>query len=168
MKKFNLMVTAVSIAAVLFSCGNNASENAVTKDTSAVKNATETVKAMDTAIIQDGQSVFFDNNLKDGDVVKSPLVVHFGVKGMKVLPIDSGVVANCGHHHLLVDTLDFVAAGNMVPMGSSKILHFGKGQTQSKPLELKPGQHTLTLQFANGTHTSYGMRMSKTIHITVK
>ncbi|MBL7811601.1 MAG: DUF4399 domain-containing protein [Bacteroidetes bacterium] len=121
----------------------------------------------DTTTIENGQEVFFDG-LKEGDVVKSPLTVKFGVKGMKVMPADSGLLAGTGHHHLLMDTLGFVPAGKPVPMGIASILHFGKGQTESKPLTLKPGKHRLTLQFANGHHISYGVRMSKTIEIEVK
>jgi hypothetical protein len=45
-------------------------------------------------------------------------------------------------------------------------LHFGKGQTETE-VTLKPGEHKLTLQFADGAHRSYGPKMSKTIKITV-
>jgi hypothetical protein len=52
-------------------------------------------------------------------------------------------------------------------MKDSTHLHFGKGQTVDT-LKLSPGTHTLTLQFADGTHMSYGKDWSSTITITVK
>jgi len=169
MKNMYHIFTAATIAAVLFSCGGNTT---VTDNVDSAKNHTESqdhpAMAMDTAIITEGQSVLFESGLKDGETVKSALVVHFGVKGMKVMPLDSGVKANAGHFHLIIDTLGFIPAGTMVPMGSPKVTHYGKGQTESKPLDLKPGKHTLTLQFADGMHTSYGVRMSKTIEVVVK
>ena len=45
-------------------------------------------------------------------------------------------------------------------------IHFGGGQTEAD-VELTPGEHTLTLQFANGMHQSYGADWSKTITVTV-
>src|SRR3990170_4731017 len=39
---------------------------------------------------------------KNGDTVRSPFTVQFGLKGMGIAP--AGVnLANTGHHHLLVD-----------------------------------------------------------------
>ncbi len=52
-----------------------------------------------------------------------------------------------------------------MPTDSTHI-HFGKGQTNTD-LELNPGMHTLTLQFADGLHQSYGEKMSATIEIEV-
>ena len=46
-------------------------------------------------------------------------------------------------------------------------IHFGKGQTVDT-LALTPGTHTLTLQFANGVHESYGKDWSKTITVEVE
>lgn len=109
--------------------------------------------------------VFFAN-LKDGETVASPLTIKFGVKNIKIR--SAGEDANdhlSGHHHLIID-------GKAVPEGevvnkSDKSLHFGKGETETK-LTLPKGPHTLTLQFADGAHRSYGEAMSTTIHINVK
>ncbi|MFI5221698.1 MAG: DUF4399 domain-containing protein, partial [Bacteroidia bacterium] len=60
----------------------------------------------------------------------------------------------------------FIEKGQMVPNDKTH-LHFGKGQT-ADTLSLPPGHHTLTLQFANGMHQSYGKDWSKTISVTVK
>ena len=54
----------------------------------------------------------------------------------------------------------------MVPADATH-LHFGKGQTETM-LKLTPGKHTLTLQFADGAHQSYGPDLSSTITVEVK
>jgi hypothetical protein len=101
---------------------------------------------------------------KDGATVPTTFTVKFGVEGMKIANAGT-TTPGTGHHHLIVDG-EAVPKGQAVPTDSTHI-HFGKGQTQTK-LTLKPGPHTLTLQFADGAHLSYGDMMSQTIHITVK
>ena len=100
----------------------------------------------------------------DGATVSSPFKVRFGVSGMSVAPAGE-VVADSGHHHLIIDGGP-VPAGEVVPATPTS-LHFGKAQTETE-LTLPPGKHTLTAQFANGAHQSYGPAMSQTITITVK
>ena len=56
--------------------------------------------------------------------------------------------------------------GETIPANETHI-HYGKGQTEAT-IELSPGKHTLTLQFANGIHQSYGEAWSKTITVNVK
>ena len=70
-----------------------------------------------------------------------------------------------GHHHLIINE-KFLQKGTVVP-ADAKHIHFGKGQTEYD-LNLEPGAHTLTLQFADGLHRSYGKELSKTISITVE
>lgn len=108
--------------------------------------------------------VFF-KNLKDGQTVTSPFKVEMGVSGMEVVP-SGEIKAGTGHHHILIDAGDSLAAGTVVPSDSAH-LHFGKGQTETE-LTLAPGQHTLTLQFADGIHRSYGSRLATSITVTVK
>ncbi len=100
----------------------------------------------------------------NGAVVSSPFKVRFGVAGMKVEPAGD-VIANSGHHHLLIN-LDAIKAGDEIPF-TPKHMHFGKGQTEAD-VKLEPGNYTITAQFANGEHKSYGAAMSQTIKITVK
>ncbi|ANC46055.1 rod shape-determining protein RodA [Pandoraea pnomenusa] len=100
----------------------------------------------------------------DGAVVSNPVVVKFGVEGMTVKPAGE-VVANTGHHHLIIDG-DPIPAGQVVPADDSH-LHFGKGQTETT-VNLTPGDHALTMQFADGAHRSYGPAMSQTIKVHVK
>jgi len=103
-------------------------------------------------------------NLKNGDTVSSPVIVQMGVKGKTVEPAGA-LNAGKGHHHLIVDG-SYIEKGQMV-MKDSTHLHFGKGQTVDT-LKLSPGQHTLTLQFADGTHMSYGKDWSSSVSIFVK
>ena len=103
----------------------------------------------------------------DGETLHSPVTVRFGLKGLGVAP--AGVkFDNTGHHHLLVDT-DFGELKLDAPLpATDKILHFGKGQTETS-LTLTPGKHTLELVFADYLHTSFDPPLhSKKITITVK
>lgn len=100
----------------------------------------------------------------DGATVTSPFKVRFAVNGMEVKPAGE-VTANTGHHHLLINA-EPIKTGEAVPFDETH-LHFGKGQTETE-VKLPPGQYTLTMQFANGAHQSYGAPMSNTIKITVK
>ncbi|MES2857375.1 MAG: DUF4399 domain-containing protein, partial [Bdellovibrionota bacterium] len=59
-----------------------------------------------------------------------------------------------------------VKRGEVVP-ADDRHIHFGLGQTETT-VKLPKGKHTLTLQFADGNHASYGEMMSQTISITVK
>jgi len=56
--------------------------------------------------------------------------------------------------------------GTVVPKDSTH-LHFGKGQTETT-VQLTPGKHKLTLQFADGLHRSYGGKLATTISVNVK
>ena len=110
------------------------------------------------------EGVYFiapDNNA----TVTSPFTAKFGVKGLEIRPAAEGFMEGTGHHHLLVD-LPFVKKGEAIPFDEQH-LHYGKGQTEAS-IELPPGKHTLTLQFANATHKSYGKGYSKTITVNVK
>ena len=100
----------------------------------------------------------------DGATVGRTFKVVMEVEGMEIKP--AGTVAEkTGHHHLLVDAAA-IPEGKVIPK-SAKQLHFGKGQTETT-LKLAPGKHTLTLQFGNGNHVSYGEDMSATITVTVR
>jgi Domain of unknown function (DUF4399) len=104
---------------------------------------------------------------RDGAVVQGPVTVRFGLKGMGIAP--AGVkFDNTGHHHLLVDT-DFSELKLDAPLpATDKILHFGKGQTETT-LTLAPGKHTLEIVLADYLHTSFDPPLhSKKITITVK
>ena len=96
-------------------------------------------------------------NLKDGDSVKSPIKIQFGLSGMGVAP--AGVEKpSTGHHHLLIDTtLTPEQAKEPIPADDHH-LHFGGGQTETT-LTLPPGRHTLQLCSAIG-RTFHSIRRS--------
>ena len=110
---------------------------------------------------QDG--VYFEN-IKNHAKVPTEFLLKFGVKGMTVKPAGT-LEEKKGHHHVIVDG-SAIAEGTVIPMDATH-LHFGKGQTENL-MKLAPGKHTLTLQFANGSHASYGPKWSKTIHVEVE
>ena len=101
----------------------------------------------------------------DGEHVKGPVHVVFGLKVMGVAP--AGVkFDNTGHHHLLVDT-DVPADLSQPLPATDNVRHFGKGQTETS-LDLPPGKHTLQLLFADATHTPFAPNVaSKKITIVV-
>lgn len=108
------------------------------------------------------QSVSFASPENEAQV-KSPVKVVMQVQGMEIQAAGE-VLPNSGHHHLIIDGAS-IPEGDVVPADETHI-HFGKGQTEAE-VELSPGKHTLTLQFANGAHLSYGADMSQTITVEV-
>ena len=100
----------------------------------------------------------------NGATVTSPFKVKFAVTGMEVKAAGD-MTANTGHHHLIINGAP-VKAGESVPFDATH-MHFGKGQTEAE-VKLAPGRYTLTMQFANGAHQSYGEAMSNTITVNVK
>jgi hypothetical protein len=101
---------------------------------------------------------------KDGASVSSPVHVRFGVDGMSIAPAGT-MTDGTGHHHLLVDGKP-LPKGTVIPANETS-LHYGKGQTEAE-VKLPPGDHTLTLQFGDGAHRSYGPEMSQTIKVHVQ
>lgn len=99
----------------------------------------------------------------NGAKVPSKFKVTMGVDGYKIAPVGT-MTKETGHHHLIVDGGP-IPEGTVVPTDKTH-LHFGKGQTETE-LELPPGKHKLTLQFADGAHRSYGPAMSNTIEVEV-
>lgn len=143
-----------------------ACSNGTNTENTANKITIEKTLALDTTAIAFGQEVYFEN-LEDMQIVSSPLTIKMGVKGMEVEPANSGVNKNKGHHHLLIDTLSFISPGTLIPMVDKRIIHFGGGQTEYT-VDLSPGKHQISMQFANGLHSSYGIRMSKTVTVEVQ
>ena len=103
---------------------------------------------------------------KNGATVRNPVLVQFGLKGMGVAP--AGIkFDNSGHHHLLIDSDPPPDMGVPLPV-TDKIVHFGKGQTETT-LNLSPGKHTLQLLFADPKHIPHSPPVhSEKITITVK
>jgi hypothetical protein len=167
MKKVSFIPFVLFIAIV--AC-NSSGDKAASTDTAAAA-ATDTTHHMDTtAMVQPmpavpaGAKVFF-KNLKDGATVKSPVKIEFGVEGI-ALDTAGAIKPASGHHHLLIDAGDSVATGEVVKKDSTH-LHFGKAQTSAE-VTLTPGEHTLTLQYADGIHRSYGAKLAATIKVKVQ
>lgn len=132
--------------------------------TAALALAATVVWAQDRTPSPAGASVYIISP-KDGAKVSSPFVVQFGLKGMGVAP--AGVkFDNTGHHHLLIDT-DAPADLNAPLPSSDKVVHFGKGQTETT-LTLAPGKHTLQLLLGDSGHVPHNPPvLSKKITVTV-
>lgn len=102
----------------------------------------------------------------NGEVVKSPVTVKFGLKGMGVAPagVDN---PKTGHHHLLIDVAKLPAMDSPLPADANH-KHFGGGQTETS-VELAPGTHTLQLLVGDMNHIPHDPPIiSEKITITVK
>lgn len=167
MKRFLLPLVFFAVAAC-----NSAGDKKENADTTATQTGHEGMdhKAPDTGgipelpAVPEGAKVFF-KNLKQDATISSPFKLEMGTEIMKV-DTAGPVVAGSGHHHLIIDGPDSLAAGSIVPADSLNI-HFGRGQTEYE-LKLTPGKHKLTLQMADGLHRSYGSKLSATVSVTVK
>jgi hypothetical protein len=103
---------------------------------------------------------------KDGATVQKTFKVKMGVSGIKVRPAgEAPDEMTSGHHHLLID-VEPAGAGVPVP-ADDKHIHFGKGQTETM-VTLEPGEHTLTLEFADGAHRAFGKHLTKSIKVKVR
>ena len=101
----------------------------------------------------DGAKVYFIG-LTDGDAVKSPLLIRFGLSGMGIAPAGTEAPAT-GHHHLLIDAepLTGDALNEAIPMDEHHV-HYGKGQTEAS-VKLTPGKHTLQLVLGDWSHVPH-------------
>jgi hypothetical protein len=113
-----------------------------------------------------GAKVFFVD-LKDGDTVKSPFTVHFGISGMTLAPAGTET-PNTGHHHLLINAkLEGDALKQPIPADAHH-LHFGKAQTEAV-VTLPPGKYTLQLVLGDWSHVPHEPPvMSQPITVTVQ
>ena len=102
----------------------------------------------------------------DMQEVSSPVTIVFGSQDVSISP--AGIEQqNSGHHHLMVDLNELPAMNQPLP-GSSQLIHFGKGQTETS-LTLEPGLHSLQLLLGNHMHVPHVRPvMSERITILVK
>ena len=80
-----------------------------------------------------------------------------------VEPASNGVGEGRGHLHIMIDTPCIQARLTVPP--DDQHLHFGQAQTTAT-LDLEPGEHTLCLQAADGSHTA--LPLTHEITITVE
>lgn len=101
----------------------------------------------------------------NGARIRGPFVVQFGLRNMGVTQAGSNA-PNAGHHHLLIDVKDPVAAEGPLPADRNH-LHFGGGQTETR-VDLPPGRHTLQLVLGDANHQPFKpVIASQKIEVTV-
>jgi len=98
----------------------------------------------------EGAKVYFISP-QNGETVRNPVTVRFGLRGMGVAPAGIEVV-NTGHHHLIIDAPlpDLTAT---IPTDEQH-RHFGGGQTETE-ITLAPGAHTLQLVLGDYLHVPH-------------
>jgi hypothetical protein len=169
MKKNQLSL--LFMATIIFiSCGGD-KQSSEGQETDSEK--TEAMEAMDHADAEsnvaemiaapEGARVFF-GNLEDGAIVTSPVKVIMGSEGVTIKAAGE-LVEGTGHHHIIIN--EGPSAYGTVVGADDTHIHYGKGQEETE-LVLEPGTYSLTLQFADGFHRSYGDGVSTTITIEVK
>ena len=165
MKPFLLTAFAAALLIACNSEGDKTSET--TTDSSGHDAHATTATAVEMPPLPEvpaNAKVFFAN-LKDGQTVTSPLKVEMGVDAMSVDTANGKIKPASGHHHILVD-IDSIATGEVIKKDSVH-LHFGNAQTSAE-IKLPPGKHSLTLQFADALHRSYGSRLTSKVTVEVK
>ena len=111
----------------------------------------------------EGTRVYFIN-LKDGQTVKSPFLIQFGLTSQKGIAPALADWPDTGHHHLIIDA----ATPKPNKAISNKHIHLNLGQTEYL-LELPAGEHTLQSVFGDYTHVPHDPPvMSKVITIKVE
>jgi len=145
------LIVLLVIMVHLCSCGGSGSNENKAETTEEATPSKEVTK-----------SVSFKYPL-DGAILSSPLVIEMAVEGMEIEPAGE-VNEGKGHHHLIIDN-PFIENGVVVPANETHI-HYGLGQIKAE-INLAPGKHTLTLQFADGVHVSFGEKMSASIEIEI-
>jgi hypothetical protein len=156
----------VTIVASLIACTSNDDKTTEAKEEGHDAHAATTaaVEMPPMPEVPANAKVYF-GNLKDGQAVTSPLKVEMVVEAMQVDTANGILKPASGHHHILVD-MDSIKTGEVIKKDSVHI-HFGNAQTSAE-ITLPPGKHSLTLQFADALHRSYGSRLTSKITVDVK
>jgi len=154
------------LAASLIACNSNEEKTEPSTEMShdSHTSTTATVEMPPMQEVPVNAKVFFAN-LKDGQSVKSPFKVEMGVDAMSVDTANGHIKPASGHHHILID-IDSIPMGEVIKKDSVH-LHFGNAQTSAE-VKLPPGKHSLTLQFADALHRSYGSRLTSKVTVDVK
>ncbi len=111
----------------------------------------------------EGAKAYFID-LKDGDNVKSPLLIRFGLTEQMGIAPALADWPDTGHFHLIIDS----KTPNPDRPISNKHLHLHKGQTEAI-VELKKGRHTLQIVMGDYSHIPHDPPvMSEQITINVE
>jgi len=160
------LFTAAIVAASLIACNGDDDKTTENKEAGHDAHAsTTTAQEMPPMPEVPANARVYFANLKDGQSVTSPFKVEMGVEAMQVDTANGKLKPASGHHHILVD-IDSIQTGEVIKKDSVH-LHFGNAQTSAE-VKLTPGKHTLTLQFADALHRSYGSRLTSKITVDVK
>ena len=120
------------------------------------------INAGETPSPEGAKAYFID--LKDGDNVKSPLLVRFGLTEQMGIAPALADWPDTGHFHLIIDS----KPPNPNRPISNRHLHLHKGQTEAI-VELKQGQHTLQIVMGDYSHIPHDPPvMSKQITVNVE
>ena len=120
------------------------------------------IYAGDTPSVQ-GTKVYFIN-IKDGQTLKSPFLVQFGLTGEMGIAPALADWPDTGHHHLIINA----SPPNENKAISKKQLHLHKGQTEIT-IKLPPGKHTLQAVLGDYSHIPHDPPvMSEVITVTVE
>jgi len=160
------LFTAAIVAAACIACNSNNDKTTETKEEGHEAHAsTATAVEMPAMPEVPANAKVYFVNLKDGQKVTSPLKIEMGAEAMHVDTANGILKPASGHHHILVD-IDSIPTGEVIKKDSVH-LHFGNAQTSAE-IKLPPGKHSLTLQFADAMHRSYGSRLTSKITVDVK
>jgi hypothetical protein len=113
-----------------------------------------------------GTKIYFVN-LKDGDVVKNPVYVQFGLSSQMGIAPALVDWPDTGHHHLIIDS-PTPDPNKAIPSKSDNHIHLSGGQSEWE-LDLEPGAHTLQLILGDYSHIPHDPPVvSEIINITVE
>ena len=111
----------------------------------------------------EGAKAYFID-LNDGDNVKSPLLIRFGLTEQMGIAPALADWPDTGHFHLIINS----KTPNPDRPISNKHLHLHKGQTEAI-VELKQGRHTLQIVMGDYSHIPHDPPvMSEQITINVE
>ena len=111
----------------------------------------------------EGAKAYFID-LQDGDNVKSPILIRFGLTEQMGIAPALADWPDTGHFHLIIDS----KPPNPDRPISNKHLHLHKGQTQAI-VELKQGPHTLQIVMDDYSHIQHDPPvMSEQITVNVE
>lgn len=126
---------------------------------------TPEIYAGDTPSVE-GTKIYFVN-IQDGDVVKSPFVVQFGLSSQMGIAPALVDWPDTGHHHLIINS-PTPDPNKAIPSKSENHIHLSGGQTEWK-VDLPPGKHTLQLILGDYSHIPHDPPvLSEVITITVE
>ena len=104
---------------------------------------------------------------KGGDSLTGTSVhVVLQAQGVEIAPAAEHR-AGTAHHHLFLDT-DLTATDAAIPVGTTGIVHLGKGQSEYMFVAVAPGVHRLIALLADPNHVPLKPLAADTVRFVVK